>query len=75
MFTRMLLPVVSALILCGSLAAESAADTAEKQQWKVQLAGDSAVVQIAEGTEHKFVRATITALRDAGSEKTCPTNI
>ena len=62
------LPSIAFVIAtCITLAATATA--AEIQRWSVQLADDTAVLQVSKNTEHKFVTATITSLQRAGTKK------
>lgn len=58
--------VACAIIVCISSIASFAADA---QQWSVQLNDDTAVLRASKDTRYEFVKATITALQDAGTEK------
>ena len=45
------------------------ASAADWQRWTVQIVDDTAVFRATKNTEYKFVKATITALQDAGTER------
>ena len=52
-------------VCIGSLTASAA----ELQHWSVEIVGDTAILHATKDTEYKFVKATITALQESGTER------